>query len=290
LKKAKILLAMGKENEARAILALLYNNNPNSYEVNAILNSLKKYSNQINIDHTFDFFRVPYIQRWHMTSMQYQLNSKYGVFIGKLNLGQLVQDGEHYLSNPNEQLEIEAYPVINPTLYLYADYGYSWCKFFPLHRFGFEPFKILENNWEISGGFRFLVIKQSPSFLYIPIITGSVGKYFDSNWFSFRPFITFSQNNETSLSTFFFYRHYLGIAVNYIGGMIGYGVSPDEKYNDSGVFEHFNSDSYHLRFDIQHRITKRFLFRFMSEYIYEAYLSNIYRFEFVNDLYLSYQF
>lgn len=290
LKKARILMAMGKENEARSILAELLNINPNGYEVNSMVNNLKKYHNQVNVDHTFDYYRIPSLWRWHMTSLQYQLNSKYGVFIGKLNLGELVQTGETYLPNLNEQFEIEAYPIINPTTYFYADYGYSWRTFFPLHRFGLEPFKTLPDNWEVSGGFRLLVIKQSPSNAYIPIITGSVGKYFSGNWVSFRPFITFSPNNETSLAAFLFYRHYLGIADNYIGGMAGYGVSPDDKYNDSGQFEHFNSDSYHLRFDVQHRITKRFLFRFMSEFIYEEYLSGIYHFRFVNDLYLMCQF
>ncbi len=290
LKKAKILMALGKDEEAQAVLSILLNLNKNSFEVNTLMASLKKYHNQVNVEHTFDFYRVPYLWRWNVTSLQYQLNSKSGVFIGKFNVGQLVQDGQYYLSNPNEQLEIDAYPILNPHSYVYMNYGYSWCPFFPLHRVGIEPYNIFKNDWEASGGFRFLVFKDIPSYSYITILTGSVGKYFSSNWVSFRPYVTFSANQPVAFSSFLFYRHYLDIPDNYTGGEIGYGASPDDKYNDSGQFIHFNSKSYHVRYDIQHHINKRILFRFMSEFIYEAYLVNQFHNRFVNDLYLSYSF
>ena len=290
IKKAKILMAIGNQNEAKSILSKLLNSNPNSYAVSAMLNNLKKYKSQVNIDHTFDFFKVPYLWRWHLTSIQYQLNTKSGVFIAKFNVGQLVNNGEHYLSNPNEQLEIEAYPIINKTTYIYADYGYSWCSFYPLHRIGLEPFKTFQYSWEVSAGFRFLVINEAPAYSYIPILTCSIGKYFADNWISFRPYVTISHDNGNSVASYLFYRHYFGIADNYIGGMAGYGISPDERYNYSGQFEHFNSSSYHLRLDIQHPISKRILFRFLSEFIYEAYSSSLYHYRYVNELYLSFAF
>lgn len=289
LKKAKLLLLLNKEEEARAVLALLLNSNQNSYEVNTMLNSLKKFHNQFNIEHTFDFFKTPYVWRWHLTSLQYQMNNKTGVFLCKLNFGQLVADGDHYLSSPNVQLEVEAYPIINPTTYIYADYAYSWFSFFPMHRFGLEPFKTINNNIEISAGLRLLIFNQAPGFSYIPILTGSFSKYYGNNWISFRPYITFSPNHETSWASYLFYRYYLSSKNNYIGIMAGYGISPDDR-NNSGIIEHFNSDSYHLRFDIQHHITNRILFRFMSEFIFESYLPNLYHNRFVNNLFLSYYF
>jgi YaiO family outer membrane protein len=289
-KKAKILIAMGREEEARAVLALLLNINPYSYEVNALLASLQKFRNRAIVEHTFDFFREPYVRRWHMTSLQYQRDAKWGTFVGKFNVAQLVTANQTYLSNPDFQLEADAYPILNPQTYVYLNAGYSWGTLFPRFRFGIEPFRTLGNGWEASLGVRYLFYNSAISNVsHVTILTGSIGKYFTKNWISFRPYLVFTHENF-SQSYFLFYRHYLGIPENYFGGALGIGSSPDENFTKTADFSKNSLNSYRIRFDYQHKLGKRFILRILTGYTYEKYAVSSYRNRFDTNVYLAYLF
>lgn len=289
-KKARILLAMGREEEARAILALLLGINPNSYEVNAMLASMQKYRNRIIIEHSFDFFRQPYVRRWHMSSLQYQRDAKWGTFIGKCNMAQVVKANDFFPSNPDFQLEAEAYPILRPGTYVYLNYGYSWGKLFPRHRIGIEPFQSFGDGWEASLGVRYLYYSSDISSVnHVTILTGSIGKYFTSNWISFRPYFVFTHLNF-SQSYFLFYRHYLGIPENYVGGAVGIGSSPDENYTKTADFGQNSLNSYRIRLDFQHKLGKRFILRVLTGYTYEKYMADTYRNRFDTSVYFAYLF
>jgi YaiO family outer membrane protein len=289
LKKAQILLAMGREEEARAVLAILLNINPNSYEVNALLASMQKYKNRIIVEQSFDFFREPYVKRWHMTSLQYQRDAKWGSFIGKANMAQLVGE-KLYPTDPDYQLEADAYPIIRPGTYVYLNAGYSWGKLFPRYRVGFEPFQSFKHGWEASLGMRYLNYDSYLSSVdHVFIATGSIGKYFTNNWLSFRPYLVFTHENF-SQSYYLFYRHYLGLSLNYVGGAIGMGSSPDENLSKNADFGQNSLNSYRIRFDFQHKLGKRFLVRVLAGYTYENYSKAFYRHEFDTNVYLAYFF
>jgi YaiO family outer membrane protein len=290
LKKARILIAMGRDDEARAVLAQLLGINPNSYEVNALLASMKKYRNRAIVEHTFDFFHEPYVRRWHMSSLQYQRDAKWGTVVGKFNVAQMVGANQTYLANPDFQMEADAYPIINPKTYVYLNAGYSWGKLFPRVRLGFEPFRSLGNGWEASLGARYLYYNSDFSTTsHVTILTGSIGKYFTSNWLSFRPYLVFTHENF-SQSYFLFYRHYLGIPENYVGGDLGIGSSPDENYTKTADFGQNSLNSYRIRFDVQHKLGKRFILRILTGYTYEKYMADTYRNRFDTNVYLAYLF
>ncbi len=289
LKKAQILIAMGNDEEARAILALLLGLDPNSYEVNALLASMHKYRNRIALEHTFDFFREPYTHRWHMTSLQYQRDEKWGTIIGKCNMAQLVTANEWYPSNAGFQAEVDAYPIIRPGTYLYLNGGISLSTLFPFLRFGFEPFQSLGKGWEVSAGGRYLFYDTNLMASKVTILTGSISKYFSNNWLSFRPYWAMTSSNF-SQSYFVFYRHYLGIPENYIGGALGVGLSPDENYNRTAYYGNSSLSSYRFRFDIQHKLSKQFILRCLTGYTYEKYTYKKYRNRFDTSVYLAFLF
>lgn len=285
MKKVKILLALDREDEARAVLALLLKLDPYGHEINALLASLKKYKNRIAIEHTFDYFYIPYHQRWHVTSLQYERDSKKGAIIGKINIGQRIDAGETFLSNPEIQFEVDAYPIIRPGTYLYLNYGLAPGYFFPRIRMGFEFFQSLGNGWEASIGGRLFKLRTAPD---VKILTGSISRYSKSNFISLRPYLIYGESYSEAL--YFQYRHFLSTSLNYIGGTVGYGNSPDNVNANAQLNFQYRNSGYHFRFEYQHKISTHFLFRLMPEYSFEEYRSRSYRSRFTGNIYVAYMF
>ncbi|NJK96222.1 MAG: tetratricopeptide repeat protein, partial [Bacteroidales bacterium] len=112
IKKIKACLCREDVSCARIAIDSLLKVHPLNTEVQDLLNQTKqgKFRNRIIVEHTFEFFREPYIRRWHVTSLQYQRDAKWGTFLGKINAGQQIPaSGE--LFNPGAlQFEADAYP------------------------------------------------------------------------------------------------------------------------------------------------------------------------------------
>jgi YaiO family outer membrane protein len=290
MKKAKILMAMGREEEAREILAQLFNAYPNSPEVKKALAGLNKYKNRVALEHTFDFFNKPYKYRWHMSSLQYQHEAKWGSTIGKLNMGKAMVNGNNSFKDPDFQIEADAYPILSSNLYLYLNYGYSWGDFFPRHRAGIEPFLTLPHNWEVSAGGRFLYYDtEFGGKIDVYILTASISKYYKSHWISFRPYYVFI-GNSFAQSYYLYYRHYYKSAYNYLGGALGIGNSPDDPSIRSGDVSRLSIDSYTARIDFQHLLGTRFLFRSFTGVSFEKYAPDAFRPRFSATLYIAYLF
>jgi YaiO family outer membrane protein len=228
--------------------------------------------NRIILEHTYEFFKEPYVRRWHVTSLQYQNDAKWGTFIAKANAGQLVPaSGE--LFNPGAmQYEADIYPQFGRGFYAYLNYGYSEEDLFPEHRGGLELYKSFSHGYEISAGGRYLYFKKDNDVL---IYTASLSKYFNSWWLSARPYL--SELNDTWFQSYFlFFRKYSG-PYNYLGGLLGYGISPDLLPDSKGIYEVYNLQSYQFRLDIQHRLATHFLFRTLAGYAYDQYTKDEFR-------------
>jgi YaiO family outer membrane protein len=274
MKKVKILLAMGKEDEAREVLSAYLDAYPNSPEVERKLAQLKKYKNRVAIEYTIDGFDKPYKYRWHMASAQYQREAKWGTYLAKVNTGKAFFKEFTTFNNPDWQIEADAYPILNPNLYVYLNYGYSWGSFFPRHRAGFEPFLTLPKNWEISLGGRYMYYEPNEEMSSdVFILTGSVSKYIKSNWLSFRPYYVFI-GNTFSQSYYFHYRHYFKTGYNYLGGALGIGSNPDDPSIKAGDVSRLSLTTYRARLDFQHLIGTRFLFRTFIGFSAEKYFDN----------------
>jgi YaiO family outer membrane protein len=288
LKKAQILMAMGREKEAQEILAALLQQNPYNYQVNMLLSAYKKYRNRLIVEHTLDVYSKPNGYAWQSASFQYQREAKWGTWVGKINVASLVFSQKNVSSNKNIQLEADAYPKLTSNSYMYLNYGYSPGELFPTHRAGAEYFHSFRNGWEASAGGRYLYFEDG-IIKHTIITTGSIGKYISNNWLSFRPYIIFN-NENISQSYYLFYRHYLSNVNNYLGCALGFGISPDEAFNKNGNVYQTNMDSYRLRLDFQHELGKRFILRVMLGNTLEEYAPKLYHYRFDSNIYLAWLF
>jgi len=288
IKKIKACLCLEDVACARAGIDSLLKVYPLNREVQDLINQINngKFKNRLIVEHSFEFFRKPYVRRWHVTSFQYQRDFRAGTFIAKTNVGQLIQ-GSGKLFDPGAvQYEADFYPILGRGFYGYMNYGYSDGDLFPTHQAGLELFKTLPKGFEVSLGGRYLYFSKSDVEVFV--YTSSVSKYSKSWYFSLRQYLS-EINDEWNYSLFAFARKYSN-QYNYIGGMLGYGVSPDFNPATSGDYELYNQNSYQARFDIQHRLSTHFLLRSLTGYSYDQYSSKEYRHRFNAQLYLAYMF
>lgn len=287
IKKARACLCANDAVGARATIDSLLKVHPLNVEVQDLMKQTRQgtFRNRLIVEHSFEFHRKPYIRRWHVTSIQYQRDAKWGTAIAKLNAGQLIP-GSGKLFEPGAlQLELDAYPFLGKGYYAYLNYGFSDGELFPEHRGGLELFKTFPKGWETSLGARYLYYNE---FIDIWVFTASLSKYHNSWWFSFRPYLSVI-NDEVFHSYFGFARRYSS-QFNYIGGMLGYGISPDYFPNNAGIYELYNLNSYQIRLDFQHRVAPHLLLRTLAGYAYDQYSANDYRHRINLQVYLGYMF
>lgn len=288
IKKIKACLCLDNNKCALATIDSLLKVYPMNLEVQNLLKQTRQgsFKNRVIVEHTFEFFTKPYMRRWHVTSFQYQRDEKWGTLIAKVNAGQLIPSSGELFNPGAVQYELDAYPMLGKGFYAYLNYGYSNGELFPMHRAGLELFKIFHKGFETSLGARYLYFNE---FSDLWIYTGSISKYQKDWWFSFRPYISVV-NSDWYQSYFFFARKYAS-QYNYVGAMIGYGISPDIFYITPVTFKYVNLNSYQVRLDFQHRLSKHFLFRSLAGYAYDEYsANNDFRHRFNIQLYLAYMF
>ncbi len=287
VKKTKACLCAVDISCAKATLDSLLKVHPMNVEVQDLLKQTRQgtYRNRLIVEHSFEFYRRPYIRRWHVTSLQYQRDGKWGTVIAKVNAGQLIPSSGKLFVPGAVQYELDAYPFLGKGYYAYLNYGFSDGELFPKHRGGLELFKTFPKGWEASLGARYLYYNE---YVDIWVYTGSLSKYHNSWWFSVRPYLSVI-NSGVYHSYFGFARKYSS-PYNYVGGMLGYGISPDYFPNNAGIYELYNLDSYQVRLDFQHRITSHLLLRTLTGYAYDQYRANDYRHRYNVQVYLGWMF
>jgi YaiO family outer membrane protein len=286
IKKIKACLCLEDVECSRSTIDSLLKVYPLNIEVQELLNRTNQgnFKNRIVLEHTFEYFEKPYLRKWHVTSFQYQRSEKWGSAIAKVNVGQLVPASEKLYDPGAIQYEIDLYPNLGRGFYAYLNYGYSDGELFPNHRAGFELFKTFAKGTEASLGTRYLYFKDGSD---VWIYTGSISQYIHSWWLSFRPY--FSYRNEDWTQSYFLFARKYSTQYNYLGGMLGYGVSPD-IIPGSLTYEVYNSNSYQVRFDFQRRLSNHFLLRTLIGYGYDEYTSGSYRHRFNAQAYFAYMF
>lgn len=122
------------------------------------------------------------------------------------------------------QYEIDLYPKLGKTSYVYLSAGFSVSDIFPRQRFGAECFGGLPKSFELSGGARRLLFSETSVTAY----TISLGKYLGPYWFAYRIFYT-PQEIGAGRSDLLSLRRYFGASVEFIGVSFGEGASPDRN-------------------------------------------------------------
>ncbi|WP_372754953.1 YaiO family outer membrane beta-barrel protein [Labilibaculum sp.] len=306
INKIKLLQELGEESSSFQVLDDLLELNPNNEEGLALLSQYKS-SRMIYkaiYQHDYEYYKKPYTRKWHLSSFQLARRNSWGTLIGKINLGDLIQDGESFWSKGlAKQFEVDAYPRVSKLSYAYLNYGYSPDDLFPRHRMGAELYHKLPNEFEASAGFRYLLFDTDYGNEDIFTFTASLAKYYRNYWFSFRTYLT-PNDGELSQSYWLAARRYLRNSKNYLGIELGTGVSPDEtqiysfNYLDTdsdteivSTTEVYKFKSRSLRLSYQDRLlTDRFLYLVKVGYEREEYQVSQNRNVFYLSVNLSYQF
>ncbi|RUT80115.1 YaiO family outer membrane beta-barrel protein [Ancylomarina longa] len=292
VQKIQLLQQNGEESKALQTINELLDLKPASQAGRQLLQKYKaarrKY--QIIYQHDFEHFTKPYIRRWHVSSFQLSRRNIWGSWFAKVNLGDLIKDGETFWSNNiAKQFELDAYPRISKSNYMYLNYGYSPDHLFPKHRAGAEFYQKLPASFEVSAGIRYLNFDTSSSRSNVYIYTGSIGKYYRNYWFLFRTYLS-PKNNDISQSYWLLMRRYLSSSKHYIGIELGSGVSPDEprgNVSNSNIYQ-YDSRKFKLAYQDQ-LFEKRLTYLLRLGFEREEYLVNVKRNVLTFSLKLSYQ-
>ena len=259
--KAKILISLQRRTEAETLLASILEKNPNASEAKELLNNLKAENtlNEIEASYSFVYFEERYDNPWHIGSLAYTRKTGIGRITGKVNYANRFATG-------STQFELEAYPKISKTFYLYTNAGISNDSgIFPKYRAGISLYANILTSFEIDGGFRYLHFSNG-TWIY----TLGVGTYYKSFWFNLRTYLTPS-NDSVSSSYFLTTRYYYGDADDYISLQIGRGVSPDNAANNVLIANDFKITSNRVFLEYRKAFKKTIIFYLQAAFEYVEY-------------------
>ncbi|MFW6101563.1 MAG: YaiO family outer membrane beta-barrel protein, partial [Bacteroidota bacterium] len=286
-KKAEILAHLEEDEKASQTLEYLLTIKPAHNKANVLYKELNQgLLKQAGVVHRFNFFRKPWIKRWHVTSLRTDLNLKNSLLLGMINYGNLIGTDYPYIDNPdkiNLQFQLDAYPHITPSDYLFLNLAYSGSQLFPEQRYAAEWFHNFDKGYELSGGFRGLKWNE-PIFFY----TGSLGWYYHKYWFALRAYIT-PEEKATGHTYTFRARRYLATSDDYVGVKLEYGTSPESLAYviDFAEINRLKTMGVHLEY--QENI-KHWIFKLGLIYRNEEFQDNNFRDHISTELRIMYQF
>lgn len=205
------------ENSLRKVLEF----NPKSTVAREQLNRIKDLSakNAISVTYNYMHFDKQFADDWHIVALSYRRSTPIGSFIFRTNLAN--KFGENGV-----QFEVEGYPRLSKTFYLYTGIGYSnQVGIFPKYRTGVSLYANLPASFEGEIGYRQLHFNDD-----VWMYTASVGKYYQNLWFNLRTYLTPGTSNISHSYTGTV-RYYTGGANQYLGFQVGTGISPDDSRN-----------------------------------------------------------
>ncbi|MFO7938736.1 MAG: YaiO family outer membrane beta-barrel protein [Bacteroidales bacterium] len=247
--KALSLEKLTRTKEALEVYQHLLKIQPSHKEATEALERLRHLlrRNRITLQEQYDMF-FDAQSAWNLASLAYTRETDEGSITARVNHAYRFQ-------RHGFQYELEAYPIFREGTYAYLNYGYADNSLFPTHRIGIEPYQRLPLGFEVSAGIRYLKFATTD----VPIYTGSLSKYFQNWWVSFRPF--FSANGNTQTQSYqFISRYYLQSSFDYIGLRLGSGITPDMPGVDNQLLESSElSTQFTIQASYQRLVAKRLL-------------------------------
>jgi YaiO family outer membrane protein len=223
LKRSKVFAAAKDYTDAFNTLEVLFKINNTYPEAIALAERLQEEVriNAITLTYDFDSFNKTFVP-WHAVSLAYSRQTPIGSIIGRINVANRFQEN-------GIQYEVDMYPRFAEGLYAYLNAGYSKDNIFPDYRLGASLYYSLPLSFEIDAGIRYLNFGTSDD---VKIWTGALGKYYSNFWFSLRTYITPSISRASHSYTLTA-RYYLSGADDYIELNGGWGISPDDRANNT---------------------------------------------------------
>lgn len=230
--KAKIHNSADEYEASQGAINQLLELNAENAEARAMLVQLQSLTakNSVGISYGFTHFDTQFDQDWHMAGLSYKRATKLGSVILKGNYA-------YKFGESGTQVELEAYPRISPTFYLYLGAGFSGdVGIFPKYRTGASLNANLPKSFEAEIGYRQLYFSEN-----ILLYTAAIGKYYKNWWFNLRTYITPDSSNISHSYTATA-RYYTKGAQDYFSVQAGTGISPDDNRNNL-----LNDDTYKLK-------------------------------------------
>jgi YaiO family outer membrane protein len=225
IRKAKALAALKDYAGAMAITSAILKTDNSNAAARSLETSIKDDAakNKISITYDYTYFDKQFDAPWHLVSVDYGRSTKLGSIIGRINYA-------NRFSSSATQFEIDAYPRISKTFYSYANIGFGdQSGIFPKFKGGFSLYANLPKSFEAELGFRYMKFSGDPTWIY----TAYLGKYTGSWLLGARTYITPSNYvKQVSVTYNVLARYYFGGADDYFGFVGGYGLSPDDRYNN----------------------------------------------------------
>ncbi len=204
---------------------------PSNKETKEILRTIemRKWRNEIRLEHYVDGHNKPFRRRWHMSSIGYGRNTSLGMYSAKAYIGDFLHEGDAlYDTDVSVQYSLEFYPKFGKYDYMYLNYAISDDEFFPKNRIGAEYYHVFKKSAvEISLGYRYMQFTpaEDPE-VNVNIFTGTLAKYFRNYWVTFRPYVI-----DNGDDTFFRYslsvRTFLKPEMSYVQWLVGTGTSTE---------------------------------------------------------------
>lgn len=267
IRKAKILNAQRNFKDADNAIQQVFSINKNNTEARALSGRIRENAikNRIGVSYDYVSFDKQFANAWHLVSVDYGRTTGIGTIIGRFNYA------NRFASN-GYQFELEAYPRISKTFYSYAGFGYSDnVGVFPHYRGGFSLYANLPKSYEAELGFRYLKFSGDPTWVY----TAYLGKYYKSWLFGARTYITPSTfTNTVSASYNLSARYYFGGADDMFGANLGYGISPDDRYNAIQIDSKVRLISYKAGLSFRKTVAKTNVLTIDGSWFNQEYLPN----------------
>lgn len=259
--KARVNYGNDNYKEAEQTVNKLLSINPKHTEARALSKRIDEFTskNAIGVSYNFSHFDKQFADNWHIASVSYRRTTPIGSVIFKTNYA-------NKFANNGVQFELEAYPRISKIFYMYVGTGYSNnVGIFPNYRTGASLYANLPKSFEGELGFRQLYFSSN-----LWMYTASVGKYYQNYWFNLRTFITPSDSNISHSYTATA-RYYTKGANDYIGAMIGTGISPDDSRSYLLSEKTYKLKTFKVGADYNFSIKRTNLFSISATYFNQEY-------------------
>ncbi|MBW8361464.1 MAG: YaiO family outer membrane beta-barrel protein [Kaistella sp.] len=265
LLKAKVYNSTGDYNQAEKAVASLLEINPKSTEARKLEIKLSDVSskNAVGITYGFSHFDKQFADDWHMVGISYKRVTPIGSVILRGNYA-------NRFAENGTQIELEAYPKISPTFYLYVGGAYSNdVGIFPKYRTGVSLNANLPKSFEAEIGYRQLHFTDD-----IWLYTASIGKYYKNFWFNLRTYITPDRENISHSYTGTV-RYYTKSAQDYFAFVAGTGISPEENRSNLLNSETFKLKTFKIGAEYNFSVKKTNLFSVSAMYFNQEYRPNV---------------
>lgn len=267
IRKAKSLASLKEFTAAIEITGAILKKDNNNAEARSLENRIKDESikNKIGIQYDYNTFDKQFTDPWHLLAVDYTRATPIGSVTARMNFA-------NRFAKSATQFEIDAYPHISKTFYSYMSVGFSdTTSLFPKFRAGFSLYANLPKSFEAELGFRYLKFGGTPTWIY----TAYIGKYLSSWLLGARTYITPSNYvKEVSVSYNVTARYYFGGTDDYVGTVLGYGISPDDQYNSIQINTTIYN-SYKLGLDYKKKINPHNVMNLSLAWFNQEYLPGV---------------